>query len=338
MKRPQGFDPDRATPGDRQPRARTPKPERAAPPPKRQRAEPSGRVGGPAAPRASAPAGASREPGPARRPARLPRPSRQPDPDAAARAELRRAARSRRKAERAEVRRFTRRSRTRRIALGTLAGLVVSIVLLVVTAVFSPILALREIRVAGTARVDPALIVDAVDGQLGTPLALLDYGGITAALGAFPLIRDYVTRVEPPGTLLIQITERQPVGQLAIPGGFRLVDPAGVGIQDSPDRTPALPVIDLGGAGPEAAGFDAAVAVLLALPAELLARVDSVTATTRDDVTLVLTGVGQAVRWGSAEQSEQKAALLASLIAMTDPAQPGTFDVTSPSNGIFQQG
>ena len=72
--------------------------------------------------------------------------------------------------------------------------------------------------------------------------------------------------------------------------------------------------------------MNAAVAVLLALPAELLARVDSVTATTRDDVTLVLTGVGQAVRWGSAEDAALKAQVLAALL--TRPAS--VYDVSAP--------
>lgn len=323
MKRPEGFDP----PGRSQPTPPGRKPAQPARPSRAQRPE---RPTPPRPPRAE----------PAAKPERVPRirPSREPRPDASARAELRRAARDRRRAERAEVRRFTRRARNRRIALAAIAGVVVTLVGLVLVAVYSPLLALRTITVDGTSRVDPALVQDAVDGQLGTPLALLDLDRIRTELEGFSLIRSYVTEIVPPGTLLIHVTERQPVGQLSIDGVFRLVDPAGVTIQDSAARVPGVPVIDLAGADADSEAFTAVVEVLLALPAELLARVDSASARTKDDVSLVLAGVGQGVRWGSAEDSARKAALLEALIAVTDPATPGTFDVSAPTNGIFRRG
>jgi cell division protein FtsQ len=245
------------------------------------------------------------------------------------------AARERRRYERAEVRRFTRRARNRRIGVAAIAGLVVTLVGLVLVAVYSPVLALRTITVDGTARVDAALLQETVAGQLGTPLALVDYDRITRELAAFPLIRSYVTEVVPPDTLLIHVTERQPVGQLSVDGVFRLVDPAGVSVQDSAERVPGVPVIDLAGGAIPGPQFEAVVEVLLALPPELLARVDSASARTQDDVTLVLAGVGQGVEWGSADDSARKAALLEALIAAIDPSRPGTFDVSAPSNGIF---
>jgi len=68
----------------------------------------------------------------------------------------------------------------------------------------------------------------------------------------------------------------------------------------------------------------------------LLAQVDSISATSNDDVSFVLAGVGQAVQWGSADESDRKAVLLAALIRVTDPASPGTFDVSAPGNGVFR--
>jgi cell division protein FtsQ len=313
MKRPDGFDP----PGRSQPT-----------PPGRKPAQP--RTPRAPRPRVDKPAPTAREPRPKRS-----SPARQSPPDAAARAELRRAARERRRFERAEVRRFTRRARNRRIAFAAVGGIVATLIALVLVAVYSPILSLRTIRVDGTLRIDPALVQEAVQGQLGTPLALLDYDRFTRELSAFPLIRSYVTEILPPDTLLIHVTERQPVGQLSIAGAFRLVDPAGVTIQETAERTPGVPVIDLAGGDAGSSGFAAVVEVLLALPPELLARVDSASATTKDDVTLVLSGVGQGVEWGSADDSAQKAALLEALIAITDPSTPGVFDVSAPSNGIF---
>lgn len=263
-------------------------------------------------------------------------PSSSPRPDAAARADLRRAARERRKFERAEVKRFTRRARNRRVAIASVVGITVTLALLVVTAVYSPILALRTITVDGTSRIDPTEIVAAADDQLGTPLALLDYDRMTRDLSVFPLIRSYVTEIVPPDTIIIHVTERQPVGSIASSAGFDLVDPAGIVVQQSPERLPGIPVISLGGADTSSPAFTAVVEVLLALPPALLAQVDSISATTKDDVSFVLTGVGQGVRWGSAAQSDKKATLLAGLIAVTDSARPGTFDVSAPGNGVFR--
>ena len=249
---------------------------------------------------------------------------------------IRRTARDRRRFERAEVRRFTRRARTRRRTAAAAVGVVATLVGIIVGAVFSPFLALRVIAVDGTARVSAEQVEGAVAGQIGTPLALIDFATITRQLGAFPLIRSYVTEIVPPHTLVLHVTERQPIGTIQAGSSFQLVDPAGVVVQESPERVPGLPLILTAGVAGQGAGFESVVQVLLALPPETFAQVDSVSANTRDDVSLVLTGVGQRVKWGSAENSATKAVLLSALIAATDPSRAGEFDVSAPSNGVFR--
>jgi cell division protein FtsQ len=252
-----------------------------------------------------------------------------------ARVELRRASRARRRAEREEVRRFTRRSRNRRIGFAVVGGLILSLVALVLIAVFSPLLALREVKVTGAVAVDAALLQSELEAQLGTPLALIDAGRIDDTMQGFPLIRSYSTETVPPGTILVHIVERTPIVVVATDAGFALVDPAGIVLGESAERPAGVPlVVDRGAAIPNPA-FDAAVEVLLAMSAELRAQVDTITSTTRDDVTMTLVGAQQTVRWGSADDSERKAALLASLRAIHG-AMPGTFDVSAPGNGIFR--
>ncbi len=215
-------------------------------------------------------------------------------------------------------------------------GLVLTLGGLVLLAVFSPLLALRTIVVDGTSRVDPSAVKAALSNELGTPLALIDSRHITSALSTFPLIRSYVTETVPPDTLVIHIVERAPVGQILVGGVYRLVDPAGVTVQESPTRVPAVPLLDIAGADTNSPAFQAIVQVLLALPAALYAQVDSASAHTQDDVSFALSGVGQSVLWGSADDSASKAKLLAALIKVTDPSRPGQFDVSAPSNGIFR--
>ncbi|GAA1210029.1 FtsQ-type POTRA domain-containing protein [Rhodoglobus aureus] len=273
------------------------------------------------------------------RPERAPRPKvrgREPSPDALARKQLRQAARARKRAERAELRRFTRRARTRKFVLLSVAGLVALLLALIAVAVFSPILALRTVVIDGTDRIDPAEIQAAVETQRGTPLALLNFDAITEELSVFPLIRSYVTEIVPPDTLLVHIVEREPIGSVKIDGVFRLVDPAGITIQESAERIDGVPLISVGGADTASPAFVAVTGVLLSLPSDLRAQVTSASATTKDDVSFVLAGVGQRVVWGSASDSAKKAALLASLISITDAGRAGEFDVSAPSNGIFR--
>ncbi|AYF99616.1 FtsQ-type POTRA domain-containing protein [Protaetiibacter intestinalis] len=264
--------------------------------------------------------------------ARPPRPSA----DRVAAAELRAAERARKRYEKQELKRFTRRVRRRRIAWATGVGIVVMLVALSVGAVYSPLLALREVQVDGTSRLDPAQLTDAIDGQLGVPLALLDESRIRDELGQFTLIRSYTTELIPPGTLLVHITERTPVGTIVRGAEFDLVDPAGVVIATTTERTPGMPVIRVEGDDVDSAAFRSVAEVLLALPESLHAQLDTVSATTRDNVTLTLAGSDQRVEWGSADRSDHKARVLAALLAIHAGSGPGLYDVSAPGTAVFR--
>ena len=72
------------------------------------------------------------------------------------------------------------------------------------------------------------------------------------------LIRSYVTEIVPPNTLVVRIVERKPSAYCTPARATPSVDPAGVVLATS--GTPAgLPVIDIGNAGVNSAGFAAAV-------------------------------------------------------------------------------
>jgi cell division protein FtsQ len=250
--------------------------------------------------------------------------------------QARRAARERRRYERDEVRRFTRRARHRRLAWITALGVVTLLFATVAIAVYSPLLALTKIEITGTSSVDPAEVLDAVDGQLGTPLALVDSDRLTRELAAFTLIQSYVTETVPPHTLVIHITERTPIGSIATAAGFTVVDPAGVTITTSSTRPEGMPTIELAGADVDSDVFDSVVEVLLALPDSVGPNVDRVMAATKDDVTLVLSGAGQQVVWGSAEDSDLKARVLAALMATQDPNARIEYDVSAPLSAVIR--
>ncbi|BDZ47351.1 FtsQ-type POTRA domain-containing protein [Naasia aerilata] len=254
-------------------------------------------------------------------------------PRAAARL-VRKATRARKRAERAEVRRFTRQLRRRRLAWLISGAVLVALASVVALGAFSPLFALRDIEVQGASRVPPAAIVDALSGELGRPLPLVDAGAVRSALSKFPLIETYTTESRPPGTLVVRIVERTPVAVVAAGAAFDLVDSAGVVLDTTPTRPAGFPIIDLQGAGRTDVPFTAAAAVLVALPADLRAQVDSITARTTDDVSLVLTG-GQRVVWGSAADSVRKAQHLAALLRQA-PTNVSEYDVSSPGVGILR--
>lgn len=279
----------------------------------------------------------SPKPGPRPEPRARQRPPRVVDPKSAtAERAARRAERIQQRYERAEVRRFTRHARRRRIGVLTVLAILAVTAGLIAAAVFSPILALREIRVDGTTRLDPAVLADAVSGQIGTPLALLDEERIRRELGEFTTIRSYVTELVPPGTLVIHVVERSPLGLVAGPAGFDVVDAAGVVLESSPARPAGLPLLQIDDDGPEGTGFAAMAEVLIALPPGVLAQVDTISARTRDDVTLRLTGSDQRVVWGSADDSDHKAAVLGALLARFSTAGPGEYDVSAPGSAVFR--
>ncbi|MBO0979784.1 FtsQ-type POTRA domain-containing protein [Microbacterium sp. SD291] len=238
-----------------------------------------------------------------------------------------RAARARRKALRAEIRRFTQRSRRRRIIWMSAIGAVLLLVGGSVVAAYSPLFAVERITVIGASSLDPAAIETALSDQIGTPLALVDASEVKASLLAFPLIETYALEARPPHDLTVRIVERTPVGVIRSGAGYTLVDAAGVALSTTSDQPSGQPLLEIEG-GTDSTAFESAGLVVRSLPEGVRATLTGVTASTADDVTLTLS-TGLVVVWGSAEKSSLKAETLAkALIARPDAT---TIDVTSPA-------
>src|SRR5690606_24110755 len=147
-----------------------------------------------------------------------------------------RAARARRRALRAEVRRFTARSRRRRaLWIGAAASLAV-LVLGTLGAAYSPLFAVERISVVGAQALDVAEVEAALADQLGTPLPLVDDSAVKEALVRFPLIETYSLEAQPPHDLVLRIVERTPVGVIESAAGYTLVDAAGVALSTTQKR------------------------------------------------------------------------------------------------------
>lgn len=241
-----------------------------------------------------------------------------------------RASRARRKALRAEIRRFTQRSRRRRLAWLSGIGAVLLLIGGSAAAAYSPLFAVEKITVAGATSLDPAAVEAALADQIGTPLALVDASAVKAALLVFPLIETYALEAKLPHDLTVRIVERTPVGVVRSDAGYTLLDMAGVVLSTTAEPPAGQPLLEVeGGAGSPA--FESAGRVVRSLPADVRAALTGVRATTADDVTLTL-NTGLTVVWGSAEDSALKGRILATTLAARPDAS--TIDVTSPEVAV----
>lgn len=240
-----------------------------------------------------------------------------------------RASRARRKALRAEVRRFTVRQRRRRMVWIGVAASLVLLVLATLGAAYSPLFAVEKITIVGTAELDTAAVEGALADQLGTPLPLVDESAIKAVLVGFPLVETYSLEARPPHELVVRIVERTPIGVIAGRAGYTLVDAAGVALSTTPDPPAGHAIITVAD-GVDSPTFASVGKVMRALPESILVQVTEVSATTPDDVTLTLGGANAQIVWGSADQSAEKAVALEKMMAARPPASVSVYDVTSP--------
>ena len=243
--------------------------------------------------------------------------------------EVWRAAHARRKALRAEIRRFTVRQRRRRAVWFGAAASVLLLALGTLGAAYSPLFGVEKITVVGAQQLAAGDVAAALSGQLGKPLPLVDESAIKAELVAFPLIETYALEARPPHELVVRIVERTPIGLIETRAGYTLVDAAGVALSTTATPSAGTPVLTITG-GVDSDAFAAAGQVMRSLPDEIRAQVTGVTASTPDDVTLELGGTNTQVVWGSAEDSAEKALNLAKTMAARPPADVYTYDVSSP--------
>jgi len=272
-----------------------------------------------------------------------------PAPNSAARqssaqATQRTATKARVSAEKAELRTLTWASRQRRrrwgVSLGSIGALVLGVVLLTL----SPLLSLRTVVVEGADRLDPAQVEQALASLQGEPLARVSSQRVGEALGGITLIQAFETRIEPPGTLVVSIVERKPIGVVASATGYKVVDAAGVTLWFEALAPGSLPLI-LVAADPDSPSFGAisrvllagAISrVLLALPDDLLIQVEGVTATSLDNVRFTIRGTAHEVVWGSSDRVSEKARVLSAALVAAGATASRIIDVTTPESVVIR--
>jgi cell division protein FtsQ len=231
-------------------------------------------------------------------------------------------------------RRFARRQWTRRWLAWKPVLAVVLVVALLVGGIwlvfFSSYLAVQGVQVTGTQHLRPAQVERAAAVPEGDPLARVDLDRIRTRVESLAPVKSADVTRQWPDKVRIAVVEREPVAVVEIGGQLRGMDADGVVFRDYAKAPADLPrVTTLADTGTEALREGALV--VASLPSSLAAKVDHVDVKTVDEISLELRD-GREVEWGSAEESEQKAAVLADLLTavkaqhydVSVPGQPTT--------------
>lgn len=237
-----------------------------------------------------------------------------------------------------EAKRFTAYSRKRKTTLLALSASFGSLSLLVIATLVTPIMAVQTIQVEGIKLLKEDSVVNALKKQIGKPLPLVNAANVAESLKPFSLIESFSLVSLPPNTLLVRVSERQPIGVVQVSGTNYLYDPAGVRISIATGRE-SLPRILIANEPEKSKEFKAAIEVLMALPANLLGKVSEINAKSKDDVVLSLRGLsGQKIIWGDGSDSVLKSKVLEALIANQKSTDRVAYDVSSPNAPVVRYG
>ena len=189
---------------------------------------------------------------------------------------------------------------------------------------FSSVLDTRVVTVTGAQALTPEQVTTAAAVPLGRPLARQDLDAIARRATSLPRVAAAQVTREWPHTVRVAVTERQPLLGVAQPGGFLVVDKAGVvfsaettlpagvvAVAADPANRPLL--VELG-------------SVVLSLPKDVRDQVTGIAAATPDSIRLTTTS-GVTIVWGDSSQSELKAQVA---VALLDSGAKTTIDVSAP--------
>jgi cell division protein FtsQ len=189
---------------------------------------------------------------------------------------------------------------------------------------FSSVVTVRDVSVQGNRTMSSVRVEKVARAPMGQQLARVDLAAIKARVESMPAVKTVSVSRSWPHTIAISITERTPVAVVDRGAGLQGVDEDGVLFGSYAHQPDDLPLI---ATAPDvkAEALAEAARVVTSLRADIAADVEKVDVESVDRIRLHLTG-GRTVMWGSAEESAEKADVLAVLLK-----QPGNeIDVSVP--------
>lgn len=166
----------------------------------------------------------------------------------------------------------------------------------------------ENVTINGLSRLTAEQVAAAAAVPLNEPLISQDVNGIKKRLSAIPEIKVALVERGWPHTLIITITERNPVAVAATAGGFNLIDDEGKNAGAVTAPPPGLLVI---AAAPDSPAMVEAIKVLAQLPADW--QVTGLAAASQDSVVVNLAS-GAQISFGTGEAADQKVKVAQALI------------------------
>lgn len=196
---------------------------------------------------------------------------------------------------------------------------------------FSPWLTVEDVEVTGTSALTRDEVLAAAAVPMSGPLAGVDLDAVEIRVRSLATVRAATVTRQWPHDVRIEVEEREPVAVIQVGDQLRHLDGEGVifgTLRRAPGDLPRVQSVR----GPDGSGTSSdalreAATVADALEPAFLATVDHLEVETVDRITLALRD-GRLVRWGSAEESDRKADVLAALLGQ----QAQVYDVSVPGS------
>ena len=212
------------------------------------------------------------------------------------------------RARRIEVRRAARRHRRRMIIS---VGLLVVLVAAAAAALYSPLLDLDHIRVAGAYHVEEAEVARMSGLREGHRLYDLDLDAAVRRIERLPWVRHASLERRWPDSVTIRVTERAPVATIATSSGTKLaITTGGVVAGRASAFDLALPTVALESGVPKignrlSPAVARSVEMVGALPESITTKMSGATVAATGDTTVQLVPSGE-IRFGRAERVAAK--------------------------------
>lgn len=196
---------------------------------------------------------------------------------------------------------------------------------------FSSVLVVKGVRVEGLDVLDRAGVVRVAAVPMGEPLATVPLDEIEARVESLAPVKSADVVRSWPNQIRIAVRERRAVAVVDRDGVVRGLDDEGVLFRTYPSLPRRLPVVRIS-AGTRADALAEAAQVVAALPAGLAAKVDHVSVETVDSISLEMRN-GRSIFWGSAAESEEKAAVIRALLRQ----KASVYDVSVPGQPTIRR-
>lgn len=212
----------------------------------------------------------------------------------------------------AERRAALKARRVRLVAIGAAAVVLLGFAGWIVG--FSPWLALEESEITitgGSEQASTQEIAEHITPAVGTPLARLDTGAMVEGIESIIGVKEVTISRSWPHGLQVDVVARKPVAAVKNSDEYVVVDADGVELNHLAEAPEGLPVVNVPIDETTGETVTGALTVMAALPGDV--EVSEVAATGPDGIRLTLAD-GATVEWGSADDSEMKAAVLETLL------------------------